>query len=222
MERDKEQNEKRKIEQFADLRGRHVLEIGCGNGRVTTWLADQAKKYVAIDPDSQSLTQAKAAIPRVEFRLGSGERLDFENSSFDVVLFTLSLHHQESRLALQEAYRVLRKGGQLIILEPAVDGEIQQLFNIFNDETMALVKTLESVKSSEFTLEHQETFYSEWTFENPEELYNYDFGYQDNELHENLIEKMERQLGAKLHARPIHLKDKLTILTLRKETSATR
>jgi ubiquinone/menaquinone biosynthesis C-methylase UbiE len=219
MERDKEQREKRKIEQFTDLHDKHVLEIGCGDGRVTAWFADQAKKYVAIDPDSQRIAQAKATIPGVEFRIGSGECLDLENASFDVVLFTLSLHHQESRLALQEAHRVLREGGQLIILEPAVDGEMQQFFNMFFDETEVLKKTRKVIESSEFEFEQQETFYSEWTFENKEELYNYDFGYQHGELDDRLIEKIDGQLGAKLHAQPIHLKDKLLIFSLRKRKS---
>lgn len=216
MERDKDHREIRTIEQFTDLAGKYVLEIGCGNGRVTAGLADKAKKYVAIDPDSQSLTQARAKISGVEFRVGSGESLEFENASFDVVLFTLSLHHQESQLALQEAHRVLREEGQLIILEPAVDGEVQQFFNIFDDETEVLKRTREATEQSEFELEHRETFCSEWIFEDREEVYNYDFGHQNSTLDESCLKKINELLGDKIIHQPIHLKDKLIIFSLRK------
>jgi ubiquinone/menaquinone biosynthesis C-methylase UbiE len=216
MERDKDQREIRTIEQITNLDGKYVLEIGCGDGWVTAGLADKAKKYVAIDPDGQSLAQASAKISGVEFRIGSGESLEFENTSFDVVLFTLSLHHQESRLALQEAHRVLREGGQLVILEPAVDGELQQFFNIFDDETEVLKRTREAIERSEFKLEHQETFCSEWIFEDRKEVYNYNFGHQNSELDEFYLAKINEQLGAKITHQPIHLKDKLIIFSLRK------
>ena len=216
MERDKDQREIRTIEQLTNLDGKYVLEIGCGDGRLTAELADKAKKYVAIDPDNKSLAQASAKIPGVEFRIGSGESLEFENASFDLVLFTLSLHHQESRLALQEAHRVLREGGQVIIVEPTADGEVQQFFNIFHDETEALKRALESIKGSEFELEHQEMFCSEWIFEDKEEVYNYDFSHQNSELDEFYLAKINEQLGAKINHQPIQLEGKLIIFSLRK------
>jgi hypothetical protein len=50
------------------------------------------------------------------------EALEFEDGSFPINLFTLSLPYQESYLALKEAHRGLTANGQLIITEPLANG----------------------------------------------------------------------------------------------------
>ena len=216
MERDNEKKEKQMLEEFADLQGKHVLEIGCGDGRITEWLAGKAKEYTAIDPDGQSISEARDRVGGVDFRVGSGEKLEFENMSFDVVIFTLSLHHQDSSLALDEAHRVLRESGQMVVLEPAVDGELQQFFNIFDNEKDVQRKALEAMEAADFDLEEQETFYAHWTFENKEDVYRYDFGGPETGPDASGIKKMDELLGEKLNNEPIHLTDKLNIFSLRK------
>jgi len=216
MQRDNEKLEKQMLEEFTDLQGNRVLEIGCGDGRVTEWLAGKAKAYTAIDPDSQSISEARTRINGVDFRVGSGEDLEFESASFDVAVFTLSLHHQDSVLALAGAHRVLRENGQLVVLEPAADGELQQFFNVFDDEREAQENALEAMASADFELERQETFSTHWTFENKEDVYRYDFGGPETGPDASDIEKMNGLLGTKLNDEPIHMMDKLNIFSFRK------
>lgn len=216
MQRDNEKLEKQMLEEFTDLPGNRVLEIGCGDGRITEWLAGKAKEYTAIDPDGQSISEARTRLGGVDFRVGSGEKLEFESASFDVVVFTLSLHHQDSVLALAEAHRVLRENGQLVVLEPAADGELQQFFNIFDDERDAQAKALEAMESGDFELERQETFSTHWIFENKEDVYRYDFGAPETGPDASSIKKMNELLGKKLNHEPIHMEDKLIIFSLRK------
>ena len=45
-----------KISQFTHLNDKHVLEVGCGNGRITSLLAGKPKLLVAIDPDATALS----------------------------------------------------------------------------------------------------------------------------------------------------------------------
>ena len=78
------------IEKFVSLQDHKVLEIGCGEGRMSKLLAPKSRKYIAIDPDEQSIEKAKSEIPDVDFRIGSGEALEFEDGSFPIILFTLS------------------------------------------------------------------------------------------------------------------------------------
>jgi ubiquinone/menaquinone biosynthesis C-methylase UbiE len=219
MERDIKNLEIPTIERLVDVRGKKVLEIGCGDGRITAHIAGKAKEYTAIDPDSHGIATAKANIKGVDFRVGSGENLELTNSSFDVVLYSLSLHHQDSRLALREAHRVLRRQGQLVVLEPAADGELQQFFNIFHDESEALEDSLKVINTGDFTINRQETFYTDWVFDNKEDVYNYDFGGQEYgiDIDDRIIEKMNKQLGEKLDDRPIYLRDKLNIFSLTKK-----
>src|SRR5437588_9644455 len=72
--------EVRLIERFTTLKGRRVLEVGCGDGRLTFQYARAAREVLAIDPDRPSIEdaldeQAALRIPNVTFRVGSIERL---------------------------------------------------------------------------------------------------------------------------------------------------
>ena len=94
---DPENNETRALFDLADFSGQHVLEIGCGDGRLTRRYADKAAHVVAIDPFAEGITQAKEKTPpelqnRVDFH-HSGF-LDFAASTpstFDIVILSWSL-----------------------------------------------------------------------------------------------------------------------------------
>ena len=88
--------ELRLIERFVRLRGRRLLEIGCGDGRLTMQLARRAASLVAIDPDREALADAQAAAPNegirnVQFVHGSGEAVRRIGAPFDVAVFSWSL-----------------------------------------------------------------------------------------------------------------------------------
>ncbi len=217
MELDKEGVEIGMVERWADLGGKRVLEIGCGDGRITARLARTAGEYTAIDPDAGCIAKAAETIPGVDFRVGSGEHLPFENASFDAILFTLSLHHQDSAAALREAHMALRPGGRLVIVEPSADGEVERFFTIFDDETKALGNAIDAIASSDLVLEAREMFSTDWIFDDKEELHDYLFKQNDTEPDDKIIEKINERLGSKLHSRPIHLKETLHLFALRKE-----
>lgn len=86
----------RLIERFTTLRGRRVLEVGCGDGRLTFQYAPTAGQVFAIDPDRPSIEdaldeQARLGIRNVTFRVGSVERLPARGAPFDVAVFSWSL-----------------------------------------------------------------------------------------------------------------------------------
>lgn len=216
MEQDRDCITLSKILQFADLGDQEVLEIGCGDGRITSQLVGKAKRLVAIDPDAANIVEAKQNTKGAGFRIGSGECLEFPSASFDVILFTLSLHHQNSRLALREAKRVLRDHGRVVILEPVNDGEIEQVCNFFHDEAQALQNTLRAIAASDFEVERSEVFYTYWEFKNENELYEWLFTYYQKPFDNNLVVLIGGLLGNKLKVSPIFLQDKIMIVSLRK------
>ncbi|HET9848651.1 MAG TPA: class I SAM-dependent methyltransferase [Candidatus Dormibacteraeota bacterium] len=88
--------ELRLIERIVSLGRKRVLEIGCGDGRLTFQYASMASSVLAIDPDRPSIDDATAerdarGIHNVDFRVGSIEGLSPRGAPFDVALFSWSL-----------------------------------------------------------------------------------------------------------------------------------
>lgn len=95
---DPENNEPRALFNLVDLNGRRVLEIGCGDGRLTWRYADRAAHVTAIDPFEESIARAKENTPenlkdRVEFRhIAFDDFADESRSStFDIAILSWSL-----------------------------------------------------------------------------------------------------------------------------------
>jgi ubiquinone/menaquinone biosynthesis C-methylase UbiE len=80
----------------APLRGARVLDIGCGDGRLTRRIQRAAVRLVGIDPDPAQIARAREFTSRllrrrVRYEVGAAESLPFGPRSFDVVLFSWSL-----------------------------------------------------------------------------------------------------------------------------------
>jgi ubiquinone/menaquinone biosynthesis C-methylase UbiE len=101
--------------------GGEVLEVGAGTGRNLTHY-EKAARVVALEPDPNMRARAqrpaaKAAVP-VEVVEGDGMALPFPDASFDTVVTCLVLCTiPDPALALAEARRVLRPGGELRFYE---------------------------------------------------------------------------------------------------------
>jgi len=90
-------------------------------------MAEYSEYIVAIDPDAEKIQQAKILNSKsnVTYSVGTAEKLPAEDQSYDVVIFTLSLHHvtiDNMNLALDEAIRIVKKDGHIIFFEPAFSG----------------------------------------------------------------------------------------------------
>lgn len=84
------------LERVARWRGARVLEIGCGDGRLSMRLARLGAQVVAIDPSRSEIRTARRQLPkrlanRIEYHVGSAEKLHQPPSSFDIAIFSWSL-----------------------------------------------------------------------------------------------------------------------------------
>jgi ubiquinone/menaquinone biosynthesis C-methylase UbiE len=99
----------------------HVLDIGCGEGIITSFLARKCRHVVGCDYSAEALETAAQAHPGLEFVHSNSTCLRFESGSFTkVVLSEVAEHLLPVQLvrALHEACRVLRPGGMLILTTP--------------------------------------------------------------------------------------------------------
>jgi len=95
---DPENNEPRALFSLADFNGQRVLEIGCGDGRLTWRYADKARHVTAIDAFEGSIARAMDNTPddlksRVEFRHTGFEDFAATNraGTFDLAILSWSL-----------------------------------------------------------------------------------------------------------------------------------
>jgi ubiquinone/menaquinone biosynthesis C-methylase UbiE len=83
----------RRLADFADAR---VLEVGCGDGRLTPGIAESAASVFAFDPDAEAVARAREALPvelsdRVAYEVGSATQIEIPRSDYDLVVFSWSL-----------------------------------------------------------------------------------------------------------------------------------
>lgn len=111
----------------ADPRGGTCVEVGCGPGRMTQFLAARFDRVVALDVSPAMLQRARAlvAASNVEFRAISGERFDgVPDASAHTVLCYLVLQHLPRRdlvaAHLAEIDRVLADGGEAFVQLPVL------------------------------------------------------------------------------------------------------
>lgn len=101
-----------------------VLEVAVGTGRNLRYYPGNVF-LTGVDLSPVMLAQARARADSlglaVDLRVGDAQSLPFPDQSFDSIVFTLCLCIiPDERRALREAYRVLRPGGRLLLLEPAL------------------------------------------------------------------------------------------------------
>lgn len=111
----------------ASPRPQAILDIGCGNASFTQVMASvlPGTRVTGLD-----LAYPKRAVPAgIKFVMGCVEVLPFGAESFDVLTASKSLHHWDDKdKGLAEAYRVLKKGGWLVIGDPLIQGWLENRF----------------------------------------------------------------------------------------------
>jgi malonyl-CoA O-methyltransferase len=103
------------------LAGRRVLEIGCGTGANTGWLAERSASVVALDFSAEMLRRAEARVRAETVRFVAHDLRSawpLPDGSVEVVIAMLVLEHVESLLPVfAESARVLASGGEVFVSE---------------------------------------------------------------------------------------------------------
>lgn len=91
---DPEGNEISLLKQAGSWKGRNVIEIGCGDGRLTLRIARLGAGLInALDPSADLIRTARKNQPvrlgkRIHYKVGSAEKLNHPSNSFDIALFS--------------------------------------------------------------------------------------------------------------------------------------
>ena len=100
-----------------------VADLGCGEGYLTIEAARWARRVIAVDRSEEVLDRARRLASRrklrnITWKRGDLERLPIRDQSIDIALLSQTLHHVDRpAAALAEAWRILRPGGRLLVLD---------------------------------------------------------------------------------------------------------
>lgn len=117
---------------LGDVRGKTVLEYGCGDGRNTLLLARRGAKVTAVDISPELIDIARRrlrennVVANVDFIVGSAHDLPLPDNSIDVVFGMAILHHLDLKSSQREVRRVLRSGGRAVFKEPVRNSKLMR------------------------------------------------------------------------------------------------
>lgn len=108
---------------LGDIRGKRLLELGCGAGDLTLAFAQAGARVTALDVSSGMVDVARQRVARfvpggaVAFVEGAAEAVPAANASFDLVVGKWILHHTDLDVLIPEVARLLAPGGRAIFIE---------------------------------------------------------------------------------------------------------
>ncbi len=100
-----------------------IVDLGAGEGLISQLLARRAEEVVCIDNSPKmvefgSELAKKNGFTNLSYKLGDIESVPLNDNAFDCALLSQALHHaQHPQTAVEEAFRILKPGGQLIIID---------------------------------------------------------------------------------------------------------
>jgi ubiquinone/menaquinone biosynthesis C-methylase UbiE/biotin operon repressor len=115
-----------------------VADLGAGEGTLAQLLAQRAEKVIAVDlsPKMVEFGQSLAVqngLANLEYRLGDIEEPPIEDGTLDLAILSQALHHAEyPQRAIDAAFRILKPGGRLIVLD-LVQHQFEQARELYAD-----------------------------------------------------------------------------------------
>jgi ubiquinone/menaquinone biosynthesis C-methylase UbiE/catechol 2,3-dioxygenase-like lactoylglutathione lyase family enzyme len=160
-----------KLVEIADVsRQTILLDVATGGGHVANAMAPNVNKVIALDLTKEILESAERFIrenghKNVEFVEGDAGRMSFGNETFDIVTCRIAAHHfPQIKNFIREVRRVLRPGGQFLLVDNVVP-EIEELDSFYNKvEQIRDYSHFRAWKKSEWLkmLEDEGLFTQEW------------------------------------------------------------
>ena len=209
MLRDPEGIESQVIRDILSSWAGDVLEVGCGDGRLTGELSNISDSVLGLEPDPSSIDKARHLQGNVvRLILGSGEGIPLADNSVDTVVFSLSLHHHpDPGNALAQARRVLKERGRILVLEPAAGTDLNTLFRIIHDEDDAYDRAIAAISQCGLKVAEQGSYSFAWQFEDFKEMVSHLHSYFELVPEEPQVKAMKNILGGRAKECPLDIED---------------
>ncbi len=131
---------------LGDVRGKRILDLGCGTGRNARFLAERGAHVVGVDFSAKSIEIAKRHAPRpnLEYRVGSALALE-DAAEYDMVVSwgvaTIACRSRaDLENLMQRVMRALKPGGRLLFLEPIHKGPLHRVLDMALDDFLDVAR----------------------------------------------------------------------------------
>jgi ubiquinone/menaquinone biosynthesis C-methylase UbiE len=100
-----------------DVKNKIVLDLACGQGYFTRLFAEAGAQIAGIDVSTTLIRRARELSPKISYTAGKADQLPYEKDIYDTIISVLAFQNIETVPAVfKESFRVLKKGGQLVIV----------------------------------------------------------------------------------------------------------
>ncbi len=158
------------LESFGDIRGKKILDLGCGNGEAAVYFAKQGAFATAVDISpacvGNALTLAQKHGVSIESGVMEAEHLRFNDGVFDHVFGLGALHHfADLDQCMKEIARVLKPGGSAAFIEPLSHNPAIAVYRVLAKEVRTPTEAplswdrLMGLKDYFSSLEHREFWF---------------------------------------------------------------
>jgi ubiquinone/menaquinone biosynthesis C-methylase UbiE len=123
---------------LGDVKGKEVLDFGCGTGRLTEWLFSRGAVVHAVDVTPEMVDVARRRVPGAAIRAVDGATLPFPEERFDLVVtaYVIQYYVQRDAALIRELGRVIRPNGLLLAIEQVTNDDIGRGGTIVSYEEM--------------------------------------------------------------------------------------
>jgi ubiquinone/menaquinone biosynthesis C-methylase UbiE len=166
------ENEYDIILQLGEIKGKTIIDVGCGTGEMVRELTAVGAQVTGIDtPEMLVKAGDHPLVGNEKYVSALGENLPFKSNFGDMIIFLASLHHIPEPMmiqAIKESCRILKTGGIAVFLEPCgQEGSYFELIRLVEDERDIQRLAFEAIKKAHtFGMENktEEIVYIERSF----------------------------------------------------------
>lgn len=172
---------------LGNVEGKEVLDIGCGRGNLSFYLARKGANVIGIDLSKNFINFCKNKPTKlnlkVEFRVMNAQIPDFEDNTFDIIVGSRIIHHlPDVELFFRECKRLLKKKGFITFIEPLKKNPIVEMNRkhlnpkkrtkhehpLFLSDVMNAKKIFGNIKHVEYYIVSPSTMLFKTLFKKPE------------------------------------------------------